>query len=120
MDLHLSGKTALVTGASQGIGRASAKALAAEGVQTAIAARREDLLTDLADEVTAADHPRPIVIPHDIMAQDGPESLGARAMDALGHVDILIKLYFECHFNLEIPRFSHNANGGRPRVNQDF
>ena len=90
MDLHLSGKTALVTGASQGIGRASAKALAAEGVQTAIAARREDLLTDLADEVTAADHPRPIVIPHDIMAQDGPESLGARAMDALGHVDILI------------------------------
>jgi 5,10-methylene-tetrahydrofolate dehydrogenase/methenyl tetrahydrofolate cyclohydrolase len=40
VDLQLVGKTALVTGASQGIGRAIAKGLAAEGVLVAIAARR--------------------------------------------------------------------------------
>ncbi len=90
MDLLLNGKTALVTGASQGIGRACAKALAAEGVQTAIAARREELLKEVADEIAAAGHLRPIVIAHDIMSPDGPESLGGKALDALGNVDILI------------------------------
>ena len=44
MDLQLVGKTALVTGASQGIGRAIAKGLAAEGVPVAIAARRIGML----------------------------------------------------------------------------
>ncbi len=90
MDLQLSGKTALVTGASQGIGRATAKSLAAEGVQTAIAARRDELLSELADEIADAGHPRPVVIPHDIMAKDGPEDLALKALNALGSVDILI------------------------------
>jgi 3-oxoacyl-[acyl-carrier protein] reductase len=90
LDLHLKNKTALVTGASQGIGRATAKALAAEGVQIAIAARRGHRLEDVADDIAAAGHPRPIVIAHDIMAEDGPESLGAKAIEALGTVDILI------------------------------
>ena len=90
MDLQLSGKTALVTGASQGIGRATAKSLAAEGVQTAIAARRDELLNELADEIADAGHLRPVVIAHDIMAKDGPEDLALKALDALGFVDILI------------------------------
>lgn len=90
MDLQLGGKTALVTGASQGIGRASAKTLAAEGVQIAIAARRGELLNELADDIAAAGLLRPIVLAHDIMTQDGPESLGAKAIDALGRIDILI------------------------------
>ena len=90
MDLQLSNKTALVTGASQGIGRATAKSLAAEGVQVAIAARRAELLHEVADEVAAAGHLRPIVIGHDIMAADGPEELGAKALAALGTVDILV------------------------------
>jgi 3-oxoacyl-[acyl-carrier protein] reductase len=90
MDLQLTNKTALVTGASQGIGRATAKSLAAEGAQIAIAARRGNLLEEVADEIEAAGHLRPIVIAHDIMADDGPESLGAKAIEALGTVDILI------------------------------
>ena len=60
MDLQLNDKTALVTGASQGIGRAIAKALAAEGVQTCIAARRKNLLDELAAEITAAGYKTPI------------------------------------------------------------
>jgi len=90
MDLQLCSKTALVTGASQGIGRATAKSLAAEGVQTAIAARRGELLEQVADEISAAGHPRPIVVAHDIMTSDGPETLGAKAIEALGTIDILI------------------------------
>lgn len=90
MDLQLSGKNALVTGASQGIGRATAIALAAEGVQTAIAARRGELLNNLADEIASAGHTRPIVMAHDIMSEDGPESLGKKALEALGTIDILI------------------------------
>ena len=48
MDLALSGKCALVTGASMGIGRASAVALAKEGVKLAVAARRRNLLEEIA------------------------------------------------------------------------
>ena len=54
MDLQISDKTALVTGASVGIGRAIAKALAAEGVRVAVSARRTDKLRELADEIVAA------------------------------------------------------------------
>lgn len=90
MDLQLQGKTALVTGASQGIGQATAIALAAEGVQIAIAARRGELLNAVADKIASAGNPRPIVIPHDIMSNNGPENLAAKALEALARVDILV------------------------------
>ncbi len=51
MDLQLVGKTALVTGASMGIGRAITKRLAGEGVQVAAVARRTHLLDELAREI---------------------------------------------------------------------
>ena len=51
MDLQIAGKTGLVTGASSGIGRGIALALAAEGVRLAIAARRGNLLRQVADEI---------------------------------------------------------------------
>ena len=53
MDLQLKDKTALVTGASVGIGRGIALALAAEGVRLAITARRMDKLREVADELVA-------------------------------------------------------------------
>jgi 3-oxoacyl-[acyl-carrier protein] reductase len=62
MDLQLRDKTALVTGASMGIGRAIAKALAAEGAKIAIAARRRGLLDALAGEIAAAGFARPAII----------------------------------------------------------
>ena len=65
MDLQLVGKTALVTGASIGIGRAIARGLAAEGVLVAAVARRTRLLEALAGEIERGqgrspllDHPR--------------------------------------------------------------
>ena len=55
MDLDLKSKTAVVSGASTGIGRATAKALALEGVRVIAVARRKDLLDQLAQEVRAAE-----------------------------------------------------------------
>jgi len=90
MDLQLKGKTALVTGASMGIGRAITKALAAEGVQVVAAARRIELLEAMADEVEAAQHPRPILIKQDVMDDDAAAHLSGSALAAVGHIDILI------------------------------
>ena len=90
MDLQLADKTAIVTGASMGIGRAIAKALAAEGVRVAAVARRVELMQVMADEVEAAGHPRPVLIQQDVMAEDAAASVAAAATQALGPIDILV------------------------------
>lgn len=90
MDLQLKGKTALVTGASQGIGRAIAKGLAAEGVKLCIAARRRELLEQLAKEIAAAGGPQPQIATIDIMAEGAPQKLAQDALKGLGQIDVLI------------------------------
>ena len=90
MDLQLKDKTALVTGASMGIGRAIAKGLAAEGVKIAIAARRRNLLDALAEEIVAAGGTRPAIIEIDVMPEGAAKRLADAARQALGHIDILI------------------------------
>jgi 3-oxoacyl-[acyl-carrier protein] reductase len=89
MDLQLKGKTALVTGASMGIGRAIAKGLAAEGVKLCIAARRKSLLEELAREIVAAGAPSPAIIEADVMPEGAAERLAAEAVKRLGQIDIL-------------------------------
>ena len=90
MDLQLKDKTALVTGASMGIGRAIAKGLAAEGVRIAVAARRRELLDGLVAEITAAGGAKPAIIEIDVMPEGAAKCLADAARSALGHVDILI------------------------------
>jgi 3-oxoacyl-[acyl-carrier protein] reductase len=90
MDLSLRGRTALVTGASVGIGRGIALSLAAEGVRLAVTARRIDRLRELAAQITAAGGPEPVLIEQDMYAEDAAQRLAAAAVQGLGHVDILV------------------------------
>lgn len=90
MDLQLAGKTALVTGASMGIGRAIARGLAAEGVRVAAAARRRQELQALAGEIEQTGAPAPVLLVQDILVEDAAARLRDAALDALGFVEILV------------------------------
>jgi 3-oxoacyl-[acyl-carrier protein] reductase len=90
MELELKGRTALVTGASMGIGRAIATELASEGVLVAIAARRIDLLNELAKEIEKEGHTCPCAIETDLYADKAVTLLAKQAEEKLGHVDILV------------------------------
>jgi 3-oxoacyl-[acyl-carrier protein] reductase len=90
MDLQLKGRTALVTGASAGIGRAIAVTLAAEGVKMAVVARRRELLEKLVAEIVAAGQGAPAIIVADMMEPGSPTRIRDEALAALGSVEILI------------------------------
>jgi 3-oxoacyl-[acyl-carrier protein] reductase len=86
MELGIQGRTALVTGASMGIGRGIAAALAREGVRLAVAARRRNLLEELEKELGT----QLVIIEADLLSQNSIEKVAAGALAGLGGVDILI------------------------------
>ena len=90
MDLYLKGKAAVVTGASQGLGRAIAKELAIEGVKVLATARNEELLKSLQEEIVVAGGVEPVIFIQDFVAPDAPQKIAAAALLNLGQVDILI------------------------------
>jgi 3-oxoacyl-[acyl-carrier protein] reductase len=90
MDLGLKGKVALVTGGSRGIGRAIALALAREGARVAIAARGREALDATVAELDAAGPGPHLGVEVDLLADGGVDALVARAVEALGGVDVLV------------------------------
>jgi len=75
MDLGLNGRTAIVCAASQGLGKASAMALAREGVHLVIAARRPKVLEGAADEIAAATGNRPKTVIADVTTAEGRDAI---------------------------------------------
>lgn len=89
MDLHLDGKTAVVVGASRGIGKYVADALAREGCNLAICARSSDTLEETAEELRerGADV---VAEPMDITEEGAPARMIEATVDRLGRLDVLV------------------------------
>jgi 3-oxoacyl-[acyl-carrier protein] reductase len=86
MNLNLTGKVAIITGASRGIGRAIAETLAEEGMRLVVAARSGELLQQL-----AASHPGGVVtLAADLRDEKAPANLVAMAVEKFGGVDLLV------------------------------
>jgi NAD(P)-dependent dehydrogenase (short-subunit alcohol dehydrogenase family) len=90
MDLELSGRTAIVTGGSRGIGKAVARALAAEGMDVAVAARHREDLEAAAAELAAETGRRVVAAPCDTASDESVRAMVERAVAALGGVDVLV------------------------------
>src|SRR5580704_17651457 len=90
MDLQMNGKTALVTGASEGIGEAIAFALAREGVDVAICARRREKLEATAAKIARATNRKLVAIPADLTNPADAENFVKQGHAALGRIDILV------------------------------
>jgi NAD(P)-dependent dehydrogenase (short-subunit alcohol dehydrogenase family) len=86
MQLTLAGRTAVVTGASRGIGAGTARALDAAGARVALVARQQQSLEAVASDLTHD----PVVIAGDLRHPQGPGHIAERALAALGSVDILV------------------------------
>jgi NADP-dependent 3-hydroxy acid dehydrogenase YdfG len=85
----LEGKVAAITGASSGIGEATALALAAEGAAVALAARREDRIADLAGRIEK-DGGSALAVATDVTDEEQANAFVARAHDELGGLDVLV------------------------------
>jgi NAD(P)-dependent dehydrogenase (short-subunit alcohol dehydrogenase family) len=90
LELNLTGKVALITGGSDGLGRATAARLAAEGVRVAICARRAEHLEETAAELRQATGGEVLAITADVSQADECIRFVETAMRALDGVDILV------------------------------
>ena len=82
----LQGRTALVTGASRGIGAATAQALDRAGARVALVARGRDKLCEVADTLDND----PLILPADLSQTDAPATVARQVLEALGAVDVLV------------------------------
>ncbi|MFP4471895.1 MAG: SDR family oxidoreductase [Bacteroidales bacterium] len=87
--MKLKDKVAIITGASSGIGEATARALSAEGAKVVLAARRVDKLEKLKSELEEAGG-EALVVQTDVVKRDQVDKLGQAAVGHFGKIDILI------------------------------
>ena len=90
MDLELSGKKAIITGGSRGIGKAVAREFGREGVEVALVSRGREALDETAKELEEETGGRFVVIPADTSNEAAVKDMVKEAADALGHLDILV------------------------------
>ncbi len=89
-DQQLAGQTAIVTGASAGIGRETVRALAEEGADVVLAARREERLAEIADAVERDTDASTLVVPTDVTDEAAVDALVETTVDEYGGVDVLV------------------------------
>ena len=90
MDLKLKGKVAIITGGSDGIGKAAALSLSREGARVAIAARTEATLANAAKEIIDETGNEVIGIPTDVTDEAQVEALINEVVSKWGGIDILV------------------------------
>jgi 3-oxoacyl-[acyl-carrier protein] reductase len=90
MDLGLSGRSCVVTGAGRGIGRETARMLCAEGANVLLVARSEDQLAAAAEEIAAAGGGETAHLALDVTAADAGERMLAAATERFGALDVLV------------------------------
>ena len=90
MEILLDGRNALITGGSQGLGRAMAKEFCQSGANVAIVARRQEVLDTAAADIKKTGRGKVLTIAADVSTAQGCEKAYAAAVDGLGQVDILV------------------------------
>src|ERR1700690_540283 len=90
MDLHLNGKIALVTGASRGLGFATAHLLAQEGAKVALNSRNIDLLNEAVARIQQDSSSELIAVPGDVSGKGTADSIIKQTVMAFGGLDILV------------------------------
>ncbi|MCB9484279.1 MAG: SDR family oxidoreductase [Dehalococcoidia bacterium] len=90
MDLGLTGKVAIITGGSEGIGFASALSLSREGARVAIAARRQDVLDAAAERIRTETGGEVLTVPTDVRDEAQVKAMVERVASQWGTVDILV------------------------------
>ena len=90
MDLGLQDKVAIITGGSDGIGRAAALSMSKEGANVVIVARGQEMLDEAAEEIRAATEGAVIPISADVTGADTAERVVQTTLDRFGRLDILV------------------------------
>ena len=90
MDLQLKGNAAIITASSSGLGKASAKALAEEGVNVVINGRNEERLSTTAEEIRESSGSEVLLVPGDIKKPETLEDMVDRTLDRFGRLDHLV------------------------------
>ena len=90
LELNLRNKVAIITGGSEGLGRAAAQKLADEGAKVAICARRKDVLENAAAAIKAATGNEVLAVPTDVSRADECKKLVDTVVSRFGGVDILV------------------------------
>jgi NADP-dependent 3-hydroxy acid dehydrogenase YdfG len=89
MSNNITGKVIVITGASSGLGEASARLLAAQGATVVLGARRQDRIRSLADELTA-NGGKALAMQMDVTRRDQVQKLVDAAVQAYGRLDVMI------------------------------
>ena len=90
MDLELSGKTAIVSAGSKGLGKAIALGLAMEGARVAICSRSPDNLSQAAQEIQAKAGSEVLAVPVDVLKPDAIPNFVDTVVQRQGKIDILV------------------------------